>query len=205
MIYYLDKSDVQKLSSRSEVKSQGHRSQTIVAPIWQRGALLFLKVICQISRSHETKKSSILTRIGRFRTVPRVWIHRMLWNDAQSLKQHRRGVLSCFKVLRRLVRSHGAKIANCDPNLRSSTKFQSHAGKRNRWFEFYLNKITRPVAAIRSLRSVLFVCRYCILFLKRVHFCPKNRMREHNKILIRFGLLIQMCICLKCNRCATFP
>ena len=32
------------------------------------------------------KKSSILTRIERFRTVTQIWIHQWVWNDAQSLK-----------------------------------------------------------------------------------------------------------------------
>ena len=52
----------------------------------KRGALLFFNVIRQISRSHGTKKSSILTQIGHFRTVTPVWINRLLRNDAQSLK-----------------------------------------------------------------------------------------------------------------------
>ena len=52
--------------SRSSVKFQGHTGQ---------------------------KKSPFLTQIERFRTVTPVWIHRWLWNDAQSLNQHRRGVL----------------------------------------------------------------------------------------------------------------
>ena len=51
----------------------------------RRGALLFFKVICQISRSHGTKKSSILTQIEGFRTVTQVWLHQWIWNDAQSL------------------------------------------------------------------------------------------------------------------------
>ena len=51
----------------------------------RRGALLFFKVIHQISRSLETQKSPILTRIERFRTVTPVWIHRWFWNDTQSL------------------------------------------------------------------------------------------------------------------------
>ena len=75
----------------------------------RRGALLFLKVIRQISRSHGTKKMPILTRIERFRTVTSVWIHRWLWNDAQSLKQHRRGALLFFKVICQISRSHGIK------------------------------------------------------------------------------------------------
>ena len=36
------------------------------------------------------KKFSILTQIGRFRTVTPLWIHWSLWNDAQSLKQYKR-------------------------------------------------------------------------------------------------------------------
>ena len=37
---------------------------------------------CKVTR---LKKSSILTRIERFRTVTPVWIHQWLWNDAQCL------------------------------------------------------------------------------------------------------------------------
>ena len=33
------------------------------------------------------KKSSILTQIGRFRTVTPVWIHRWIWNDANSIEE----------------------------------------------------------------------------------------------------------------------
>ena len=43
------------------------------------------KVIHQISRSHGTKKSPILTQIECFRTVTSVWIHLWIWNDTQSL------------------------------------------------------------------------------------------------------------------------
>ena len=55
----------------------------------RRGALWFFKVICQISKSHGTKKSPNLTQIGCFRTVTLVtpiWIYQWLWNDAQSPK-----------------------------------------------------------------------------------------------------------------------
>ena len=71
--------------------------------VLRRGALLFFKVIRQILR---LKKLLVLTRIGRFRTVTPIWIDWWLWNDAQSLKQHRRGALSFFKVIRQLSRSH---------------------------------------------------------------------------------------------------
>ena len=63
------------------------------------------------------QKRSILTQIGRFRTVTPVRIHWWLWNHAQSLKQDRRGCpivfqgpKSNFKVTR------DKKIADFDPN-----------------------------------------------------------------------------------------
>ena len=68
--------------SRSSVKFQGHWGQ---------------------------KKSSILTQIGLFRTVTPVWIHQWLWNDTQSLKQHRRGALLFFKIIHQIPRSRGTK------------------------------------------------------------------------------------------------
>ena len=103
------------------------------------------------------KKTSILTQIGRFRTVTPVRIHWWLWNDVQSVKQHRRGALSFFKVIRQISRSHGTKNRHFWPELnvsglllrcefttgfeawcnieqvpyyfsRSSIKFQSHTG-----------------------------------------------------------------------------
>ena len=99
--------------SRSSVKFQGHPGQ---------------------------KKSPILTRIGRFRTVTPVWIHRWLWNDAQSLILYKRGVLLFFKVIHQISRSHRLK---------------------NWWFESNLSKITRLVAAIKSLRfTLLAAVRY---------------------------------------------
>ena len=61
------------------------------------------------------KKSSILTQIGRFRAVTPVWINQWLWNDAQSLKQHRRGALLLFKVIHQISRSHGRKMPILTP------------------------------------------------------------------------------------------
>ena len=74
-----------------------------------RGALLFFKVIRQISRSNGQKKSPISAKIGRFRTVTPVWIYQWLWNDAHSLKQQTRCALLVFKIIRQISRSHGAK------------------------------------------------------------------------------------------------
>ena len=80
----------------TEVKNQISRFRTITSVwfhIWwwndaqslilfRSGALLIFKVICQISRLHGLKKSSISTPIGHFRTVSPVSNHRWLWNDA---------------------------------------------------------------------------------------------------------------------------
>ena len=69
-------------------------------------------------QGHTAKISSILTQIGCFQTVTPVWINPWLWNDAQSLKQHKTGALLLFKVIRQISRSHGTKkeIADFDPN-----------------------------------------------------------------------------------------
>ena len=107
--------------SSSEVKRQGQRAKKKFYPnlgfsgpklqfwlhrwLWNYAQSLkchrrraLFKVILEISRSHRTKTSSIFTRIERFRTVTPVWIHQWFWNDAQSLKYHRRGALLFFKV-----------------------------------------------------------------------------------------------------------
>ena len=52
----------------------------------------------------------------RFRTVTPVWIHIWWWNDTYSLMLLRRGALLFLKVIRQISRSHGAKIAEFDPD-----------------------------------------------------------------------------------------
>ena len=52
----------------------------------------------------------------RFRTVTPVWIQIWWWNDTYSLMLLRRGALLFFKVIRQISRSHGAKIAEFDPD-----------------------------------------------------------------------------------------
>ena len=80
----------------TEVKTQTSRFGTITSVwfhIWwwnyiqslilfRSGALLIFKVICQISRSHGQKNCRFRPRLGGFRTVSPVWIHRWLWKDA---------------------------------------------------------------------------------------------------------------------------
>ena len=83
----------------------------------RRCALFFFKVIHQIRRSQGTKKSPILTCIGRFRTVTPVWIHRWLWNDAHSLTCYWRGALLFLKVIHEISRSQGTKKCRFLPKL----------------------------------------------------------------------------------------
>ena len=54
---------------------------------------------------------------NRFRTVTPVWIHRWLWNVAQSLKQQRRDALLFSKVIHQISRSHGTKHHRFWPKL----------------------------------------------------------------------------------------
>ena len=58
-------------------------------------------------QGHTVQKTSILTQIVRFQTL--VWINWWLWNEAQSLKQHRRGALLFFMVIRQISRSQRTK------------------------------------------------------------------------------------------------
>ena len=69
-------------------------------------------------RRSKAKVTEVKTQLSRFWTVTPVWIHGWLWNDAQSLKQHRRCALLFFKVIRQISRSHGTKKSSIFyPNL----------------------------------------------------------------------------------------
>ena len=52
-----------------------------------------------------------------FQTATPVGIHRWIRNDAQSLKQHRRGALLLFKVICQISRLHGKKYRQFWPEL----------------------------------------------------------------------------------------
>ena len=100
----------------------------VVNPVWilqndaqslkydRKCALLFIKSICYISRSHSWNKSSIVTQIGRFRTVTPVPFHWWLSNDTQNLMQYGRGALFIFNVIRYILRHTGQKNANYNTN-----------------------------------------------------------------------------------------
>ena len=57
----------------------------------------------------KVKVTEVNTHLSRFRTLTPVWIHIWQWNHAHSWKQHRRGALLFFKVIRQISRSHGSK------------------------------------------------------------------------------------------------
>ena len=129
--------------SRSSIKFQGHTGQKIAnfdpnwvfpdcnfslnSPMtikwciklettWKRCSNVFQGHPLNLKVTWDNK-SLILTRIERFRTVTLVLIHWWLWNDAQSLKQHRRGALLFFKVIHQIWRSHGTKNSRFWPEL----------------------------------------------------------------------------------------
>ena len=65
----------------------------------------------------KVKVTEVNTQLSRFRTLTPVWIHIWQWNHAHSWKQHRRGALLFFKVIRQISRSHGSKNRPIWPRL----------------------------------------------------------------------------------------
>ena len=132
----------------------------------------------------KVKVTEVMTPLRRFRTVTPVWIHTWQWNDAQSLMLLRRGALLFFKVIHQIAKSHGEKIIYFDPNwgfpdcnsswLWNDAQSLTHYGRGALIFFWVihqntrlhgqkiddlipiLSKITRLVAAIKSLRFALF-------------------------------------------------
>ena len=84
-------------------------------------------------QGHTAKKWSILTQSGRFRTVTPVSIYQWLWNDAQSLKQHRSGALLIFKFIRQISRSHGKKSPILTPIERFRTSPSLNSPMALKW------------------------------------------------------------------------
>ena len=129
--------------SRSSVKFQGHTTLKIaefdpdwpfpdcnsslnspMATKWCTKLEVALKRCPIVFQGHPSNfkvtrlsKSSNLTQIGRFRTVTPGWIHRWLWNVAQSLKQQRRDALLFSKVIHQISRSRGTKHHRFWPKL----------------------------------------------------------------------------------------
>ena len=135
------------------------------------------------------KKSPILTWIKRFRTVTPIWFHRGVWDLIAAaglvillkLDSNRRflaHVTLKFDGWPRKIIGHLFYITSSFVNLhkawcnveevpynfsRSSIKFQGTRAK-NRRFESNLSRITRPVAAIKSLRFALLYHLLVIFF-----------------------------------------
>ena len=65
----------------------------------------------------KVKVTEVNTQLSRFRTLTPVWIHIWQWNHAHTSKQHRRGALLFFKVIRQISRSHGSKNRRIRPWL----------------------------------------------------------------------------------------
>ena len=65
----------------------------------------------------KVKVTEVNTQLSRFRTLTPVWIHIWQWNHTHSWKQHRRGALLFFKVIRQISRSHGSKNRRIWPRL----------------------------------------------------------------------------------------
>ena len=93
--------------SRSSVKFQSHNIEEV--------PYCFRRLSCKF-QGHKGQKTSILTQIERFRTVTPVWIHWWLWNDAQSLMQHRRGALLFSRSSVKFQGHTRPKIADFDLN-----------------------------------------------------------------------------------------
>ena len=69
------------------------------------------------SERSKVKVTEVNTQLSRFRTLTPSWIHIWQWNHAHSWKQHRRGALLFFKVIRQISRSHGSKNRRIWPRL----------------------------------------------------------------------------------------
>ena len=87
----------------------------------------YVHAIGQGQRS-KVKVTEVNTQLSRFWTLTPVWIHIWQWNNAHNWKQHRRGAILFFKVIRQISRSHDSKnrriwpklgVPDCNSNLNS--------------------------------------------------------------------------------------
>ena len=87
----------------------------IIVSSWNFQELLPWSKVMSIQKGQgqrsKVKVTEVNTQLSRFRTLTQVWIHIWQWNHAHSWKQHRRGALLFFKVIRQIWRSHSSK--NC--------------------------------------------------------------------------------------------
>ena len=82
------------------------------------GVITMVKSDVHAKRSgSKVKVTKVNTQLSRFRTLTPVWIHIWQWNHAHSWKQHRRGALLFFKVIRQISRTHSSKNRRIWPRL----------------------------------------------------------------------------------------
>ena len=83
--------------------------------VWERCLILFQGHLSNFKVTR-LKKIANFYQNWAFRTVTPVWIYWWLWNDAQSLKQHKRGALWFSRPFVKFQGHRGHKIADFDPN-----------------------------------------------------------------------------------------
>ena len=106
-------------------------------------------------QGHTAQKVSIFTQIRCFRTVTPGWIHQWLWNDAQSLKQHRRGCPIVFQGHPSNFKSHGTKIADFDPNLAfPDCNFSLNVTMAMKWMHKAWRNIRGPLLFFKVIRQI---------------------------------------------------
>ena len=127
-------------------------------------------------QGHMANKSPILTQIGRFRTVTPVWIYQSIMNNAQSLKQHRKGALFVFKVICQISGSHGTNIVDFNPNLAFPDCYSSFTP----WFW-------------NDAQGLMLYRRCALLFFKVMHQLSRSRGTKKHQIwpeLSVFGIIL---------------
>ena len=94
------------------------------------------------------------TQPRRFLTITPVWIHWWLWNDAQSLKQHRRRVMLFFEVIGQISRWHRTKqsaILSQIEGLRTVTPFRIYQYLLNE-AQSFLIKVIHQISRSHRLK-----------------------------------------------------
>ena len=118
----------------------------------------------------KVKVTEVKSQLNRFWTVTPVRVHWLLWNVAQSLKQHRIGDLLFFKVIQQISRSHGLKKnVNFDPNCKFPDCNSSlNSPMATKWYTKLEIAFKRcPIALYGQLSN------FKVTWLKNCQFWPK--------------------------------
>ena len=145
--------------------------------IYTRGCYWFdiafetFKVIHQNFKVTRAEKSTILNWIERFWIVALVQIHRWLWNNAQSLKWHRRGALLFFEVICQISRSHESFWTRIEVS-------------RSIYFSFDLKMAMQWCTKL----GVAWKRQVTILFFEVIHQIPRSQGQKKSTSWVRFEL-----------------